>query len=308
MKSIANFLRNPRGFVKDERNQIRLILSSFILMFLCSLILLARSAARRGEEAMNIDNGASTSVFMTSTLAPIKWWIKLTATSSPIPDHTTSTVPVEFLASNCPARFSSPLKAEIYAYISLTPPLPNRIRASASLSSNYLGQIEPGDGLKIIDGPICADGYSWWLVESLRGDLHGWTVEGKSSEQWIIPCPNESKACSQTAVPVSSAVESKNDKNKDENEDNCRSDKFTVGMFAEVGQDSLLVLRSEPYTGGVNGRVGPMSIVRVVDGPACAGSAVSWKLNVFELGLVGWATENDLYACPKDGECNLEPF
>ena len=79
-------------------------------------------------------------------------------------------------------------------------------------------------------------------------------------------------------------------------------------MFAQVGHDSLLVVRSEPYTGEVNGHAGPRSIVRVVDGPICAGGAVWWKLNVFDLDLVGWATENDLYACPKDSECNLSPF
>jgi len=231
----------------------------------------------------------------------------MTATFSPAPSGiTTSPDPAWSSAKNCPTWFSSPLKAEIYAYISLTPPLPNRIRSGAGLTDTYLGQIEPGDGLKVINGPICSDGYAWWLVESLHGNLRGWTVEGKSSEQWVVPCPDESVACRQTAVPVASVVASKNDKNKDKN--NCRSDKFSLGMFAQVRQDSLLVVRSEPYTGEVNGRAGPTSIVKVVDGPTCVGGAVWWKLNVFDLDLVGWATENDLYACPKDSECNLLPF
>jgi hypothetical protein len=306
MRYIGNFLRNPTEFFKDERNQKILILSVFVFLFLCSLILLVRSAPRRGEEAVNIDNTA-TSVSMTSTITPTKWWIKMTATSSPAGlGLSTSTGLAESSASNCPSRFSSPLKANIYAYISLTPPLPNRIRSAAGLSNTYLGQIEPGGGLKLIDGPICADGYSWWLVESLHGGLRGWTVEGKSSEQWVLRCPNKSMACSQTVAPLSSDIASENDTNKDKND--CESDKFAVGMFAQAGQDSLLVLRSEPYTGGVNGRAGPMSIVKVIEGPTCAGSAVWWKLNVFDLDLVGWATENDLYACPKDSECNLGAF
>ena len=79
-------------------------------------------------------------------------------------------------------------------------------------------------------------------------------------------------------------------------------------MFAQVRQDSLLVVRSEPYTGEVNGHAGPMSIVEVIDGPSCAGSAVWWKVDVFDSDLIGWVTENELDACPKDSECNLGTF
>jgi hypothetical protein len=193
----------------------------------------------------------------------------------------------------------------MYAYIAITPPLPNRVRADAGLLNKYLGQIEPGNGLKIIDGPICADGYSWWLVESLQGGLQGWTVEGKSSEQWVLPCANEHIACSKTTAAVSPAEKTQTDKNNDEQQSNCQSDKFAIGMLAQVGQDSLLVLRSEPYTGGVNGRAGPMSIVKVIDGPSCVGNVVWWKVSVLDLGLTGWTTEINLHACPKDSECNL---
>lgn len=307
MKYVANFLRNPSEFFKDERNQKILILSIFIFVFVCLLILRVRGVSRRSEEAANNDNAAGMSVFMTPTITPTKWWIRMTVTSSPTSSVLTiATTPAGLSASNCSARFSSPLRREIYAYISLTPPLPNRVRSGTGLSNTYLGQIEPGDGLKVIDGPVCADGFSWWLIESLHGSLRGWTVEGKSSEQWVVPCPNESMACSQTADSVSSGVASRNEQNKDKNV--CKSNKLAVGMFAQVGQDSLLVVRSEPYTGELNGHAGPKSIVKVVDGPICAEGAVWWKLNVFDLNLLGWATENDLFACPKDSECNLSPF
>jgi hypothetical protein len=308
MKCLASFLRNPTEFFKDDRNQKILILSSLFFLFLCLLALLVRTAARRGEAAANISDAVAISAPVTPTVMPTKWWIKMTVTSSPTPwGLTAPTLPLVPSASNCQAQFSSPLKAGIYAYISLAPPLPNRLRSDASLSTTYLGQIEPGEGLKVIDGPVCADGYSWWLVESLQDGLRGWTVEGKSSEQWILPCPNESVICSQTADSVSSGVASKNDKNKDKNETVCKSNKLAVGMLAQVGQDSLLVVRAEPYIGEVNGRASPMSIVKVIDGPTCVRDTIWWKLNIFDLDLVGWARENDLYACPKDSECNLGP-
>ena len=130
-------------------------------------------------------------------------------------------------------------------------------------------------------------------------------MEGKSSEQWLVPCPNERVACSQTADPLWSGVVSKNENNKDKKEDVCKSTKLAVGMLAQVGQDSLLVVRLEPDIGEIKGRAGPTSIVKIIDGPTCIGNAVWWRVNVLDLNLVGWATETDLYACPKDSVCTL---
>lgn len=306
MNYLANFPHNPTEFLKDERNQKLLVLSIFIVLFLCFLILLVRGTSRQNEKIANFNQPAVTVESTAPSHTPTKWWIRVTATFAPAPSEVTPLrAPAEIVAGNCPARFFSPLRANIYAYISLTPPLPNRLRSTARLSGNYLGQLEPGGGLKVIDGPICADGYWWWLVESLQGGVQGWTVEGKNSEQWVVPCPNEHVPCSQTMVPVSSAEKTKTDKNKDNPKSNCQSDKFALGMLAQAGQDSLLVLRSEPYTGVVNGRAGPMSIVKVIDGPSCMGSTVWWQVSVLDTGLTGWTTENNLHACPKDSECNL---
>ncbi len=306
MKYFAKFLHNPTEFFKDECNPKLLVLSVFVLLFLCFLILLTNGTSRQGEEIAGLDQLTVKVESITPIRTPTKWWIRMTATfASASSEVKTLTAPTETTASNCPVRLYMPLTANTYAYISLTPPLPNRLRSAAKLSGNYLGQIEPGSGLKVIDGPICSDGYSWWLVESLQSGLQGWTVEGKSSEQWVLPCPNEHAACSETTAPVPPAEKSKKDKIKDKQQTNCQSDKFTIGMLAQVEQDSLLVLRSEPYTGAVNGRAGPMSIIKVIDGPSCLGGAVWWKLSAFDLGLTGWATENNLHACPKDSECNL---
>jgi hypothetical protein len=104
-------------------------------------------------------------------------------------------------------------------------------------------------------------------------------VEGKDLEQWIVPCPNQSMACSPTVDSVSSSVAPENDKTADKNENVCKSNKLAVGIFAQVAQDSLLVVRSEPYKGEVIGRAGPMSVVKILDGPICAGGGVWWKLN-----------------------------
>jgi hypothetical protein len=84
----------------------------------------------------------------------------------------------------------------------------------------------------------------------------------------------------------------------------CKSDKLTVGILAQVEQGSLLVIRSEPNTGDVVGRAGPLSVVNIVDGPDCAGDAMWWKVDIAALNLSGWATENNLYPCSKEDGCN----
>jgi hypothetical protein len=185
------------------------------------------------------------------------------------------------------------------------PPLPNRIRSNAGLSNSYLGQIEPGDGLKVIDGPVCADGYSWWLIESLKGDLRGWTVEGKTSEQWIVPCLNKSVACNQTVTFATPSAVSRVNTKGIQDQINCNSKRLSLGIFAQVREDGLLVVRSEPIVDVVVGRAGPLSVAKILDGPACEGGVVWWKVNVLDSDLRGWAAENDLIACPKDSECNL---
>jgi len=306
-RHIANFLGNPTKFLNDPHNQRILVISSFVILFSCLLFLLFGRAPRHGE-TVSADGTTATPVSATPTITPTKWWIKTTATSSPTPLGITASTDLAWMSvSDCPSSFSSPLQPGIYAYISLTPPLPNRIRSGAGKANSYLGQIEPGGGVRVLEGPLCADGFSWWLVETTQSGLRGWTAEGRESEQWVIPCSDQTVACNKKPPPTPSslAASTSSSKDKDKNKDNkCKSDKLTIGILAQVEQGSLLVIRSEPNIGDVVGRAGPLSVVNIVDGPACAGGAEWWKVNIAALNLSGWATEINLYACSKEDGCN----
>jgi hypothetical protein len=48
-----------------------------------------------------------------------------------------------------------------------------------------IGQIQPGENVLVVDGPRCADSYTWWLVRSLEG-LEGWTAEGDTEGYWLV--------------------------------------------------------------------------------------------------------------------------
>ncbi|MCC6896004.1 MAG: hypothetical protein IT321_24495 [Anaerolineae bacterium] len=58
-------------------------------------------------------------------------------------------------------------------------------RAEPDLQSARTGQIPNGDILRVADGPRCADGYVWWLLN--YDSMMGWTAEGdaQSGDYWL---------------------------------------------------------------------------------------------------------------------------
>ena len=303
MRYLASFLLDLTKFLRSACNQKVFIGSTFIFIILCPLSLLGCGTSRANEVTKHTNAFPTIPHTATTTITPTKWWIKTTATSTSL-IVTVPTASDRPNAGNCSNVSSSPPRTETFAYIALDPPVPNRMRAGASLSSVYLGQLEPGAGLKVIDGPVCADGYSWWLVESLDKRLRGWTVEGKDSEQWLKPCPNVNEQCSFLATPTPPRVNPQDENPENMNENLCKADKLSTGMLAHVDQDSLIVVRTEPSIGAVVGHAGPMSLVKILGGPNCVGGTIWWKINVLDLGIIGWTTENYLEPCSKDNECN----
>ncbi len=110
---------------------------------------------------------------LTPTYAPENYW----RYGSPTP----------FTA--CPGTLPSRLWAGGYAYVIPDPPLANRVRDGAGTSFRQIGTIEPGWGMQILEGPVCADGLVWWKVRSFNEDLTGWTAEQDGKSYWLAPCP-----------------------------------------------------------------------------------------------------------------------
>ena len=50
------------------------------------------------------------------------------------------------------------------------------LRASPSLSTDVLRKLQPDDTVTILEGPVEADGYTWWKMKTNDG-LEGWAVE-----------------------------------------------------------------------------------------------------------------------------------
>ncbi|MBI5670058.1 MAG: PD40 domain-containing protein [Chloroflexi bacterium] len=67
----------------------------------------------------------------------------------------------------------------------MTPGAANNLRTQPSAQSDKIGQIPGGDEFKVLDGPVCGDGYSWWQIE--YNALVGWTPESSGDEYWLEP-------------------------------------------------------------------------------------------------------------------------
>ena len=85
----------------------------------------------------------------------------------------------------CPGAPEIKLKPGGWARVSGNPPLPSRIRSQPGSSGEVIGQVQPGENVLVVDGPRCANGYTWWYVRSPDG-LEGWAAEGDAAGYWLV--------------------------------------------------------------------------------------------------------------------------
>jgi hypothetical protein len=125
------------------------------------------------------------------TATPVKGRT-VTQTSIPTQERTATTAPTKTftpapptIVASCPGAPDILLNKGAWAQVSLDPPVPNKVRSQPNKSGELIGWVQPGENVEVVDGPRCADGYTWWFVRNLSG-LEGWTVEGDSSGYWLV--------------------------------------------------------------------------------------------------------------------------
>jgi hypothetical protein len=57
------------------------------------------------------------------------------------------------------------------------------LRADPSLAGEILLKLQPGDGVTVLEGPVTADGYTWWKLQADDG-MQGWAV---NIPEWYSP-------------------------------------------------------------------------------------------------------------------------
>ncbi|MFC1878992.1 SH3 domain-containing protein [Chloroflexota bacterium] len=51
------------------------------------------------------------------------------------------------------------------------------LRQSPDIEGNILQKLQPGDVVRILEGPVVADGYNWWQLRVVDSGAEGWAVE-----------------------------------------------------------------------------------------------------------------------------------
>lgn len=127
-----------------------------------------------------------------------------TATRTPLPTFTVTPSPVPTLAPtytfsptlttvpmhHCPNTPASIMSIGIRGRVTFTDGTPTSLRAQATTSSDRLMRMPEGYEFNIIGGPVCADGYNFWQLETDDGVV-GWAAEGNSQSYWIEPAPTQ---------------------------------------------------------------------------------------------------------------------
>jgi hypothetical protein len=85
-----------------------------------------------------------------------------------------------------PIGCSLPTQLNANDWVKVAPGLPNVIRAAPGRgpNSSILGEIPAGMVVRLLEGPVCADGYHWWRVDA--GMLSGWAAEGGEASYWLV--------------------------------------------------------------------------------------------------------------------------
>jgi hypothetical protein len=91
----------------------------------------------------------------------------------------------------CSGLLPSRLAVGVYAYVIPIPPLPSRVRTGAGLIYPAKGLAQPGAVFRVIDGPRCNGGQTWWKIDLQNSDLAGWAAEGDDQDYWLAPCPEQ---------------------------------------------------------------------------------------------------------------------
>ena len=127
---------------------------------------------RNGVSALPASEAsAPTSAFSISTTTPSP--TRRARTPTPEPPTATPAPP--------PA-----LRPQAFATVMNLSGSPLRLRASASTKGKVVGKLPEGTLVQILEGPVEADGFTWWKVQTPK--VVGWAAE-RSAEGavWLVP-------------------------------------------------------------------------------------------------------------------------
>ena len=91
-----------------------------------------------------------------------------------------------------------------------TSDIPLRVRTGAGSEHRKIGELQTGEVVTLLDGPVAAGDHVWWQVE--KPGLIGWAAEGKPGNYWLEPygepaAEEETASVSESAASEAAAGE-----------------------------------------------------------------------------------------------------
>jgi hypothetical protein len=162
------------------------------------------------------------------------------------------------------------------------------VRDAPSLSGEVLAQAQNNQRFLLLEGPVVADGFTWWKVLWSERQIIGWAVQGVEDEITLRP-PDINRAAPLTLVEANLIL------------GNTGFAPLEVGMYVRVISDNLFIRA----TTSLNARVDHVLLrgarLTLVDGYTEAEGLRWWEV-VTDDGLTGWAADSN-----PDGELTLAP-
>lgn len=192
---------------------------------------------------------------------PLRWIVNA-ASGAPVPTPDAG-AGAGSSACDLPTRFA------IGSFVTVNPGPPNNVRSGAGLQYRVTQSLPPGALASVRRGPVCADGLRWWEVQTEA--FVGWTAEGTSSDQWLIPL-SQSPMLNNCPLPP----------------------RLVAGGRAVVLPGDPNVLRDGPDANGTLaiGRIPAGGVMRVLGSSLCGTDGRRWFPVDYD-GRLGWTAEGE---------------
>lgn len=193
------------------------------------------------------------------------------ATAPPTP---TLTPAATATPASCTGLLPSRLTTGQLGIVSDEDPRPVNVRAEPGLEAVRLGQFPVNTQFRVVEGPVCQDGYPWFMVQRLSDGLTGWIAESGQDAYFVEPLVT---ALGEGTCP------------------GVLASRLHIGATAIVDTPDGLPLRlhsdpgsNAPVTASIANRVR----VTLLDGLICLEGHSWWKVRA-ATGHIGWTAEAD---------------
>lgn len=177
-----------------------------------------------------------------------------TPTPAPTSTFTPTPLPGTVMASGQQARVTAPAGLNF--------------RDTPATAGQLLGQLGTGQLVNVVEGPVEAEGFTWWRLDDRAGNV-GWAADGDGETEWLSPQVGEPQPA-----------------NRPPNV----GDRVQVTM----GANGQLTIRSLPGTDApLVTRVDPGVEFTVLAGPQSAGGYTWYQIRSDDGTVEGWAADGD---------------